>query len=292
MLKVREAAESSDISLFSHYLKRLPRELRNSYFEVINRDWFSHSDVFQLLNKFGLTLSHPFVQTHGLLDEAAYAKWNKSRLLGCDWQSWRAEAIVAGYDQVGISVPTMADSHEALQQYALRIIEAPGLSLLATLTSDEILKLRDDASGIFRILDYVAEGDLIDGLYGLRDSYIDAVTQYWEKIVSLLRHSRPQLSQRNTKIGFFFRTQIPSFSNWVSKHISYSINIGLDLLSIPFPALKLIDTNTREKIINNLSFRFVFFCDNPAMVQLKKALPDRTWLSRFHNDVLRGGKID
>ncbi len=80
---------------------------------------------------------------------------------------------------------------------------------------------------------------------------------------------------------------MPGAARWASRFSSLTINLALDLLSIALPRLKTLDRSDRAKLIDQLSFRFLFFEDSPAMSNLRKSFPETMWLSRHHLDLER-----
>lgn len=284
MRRTREELNYSKNPIHYREFKKLPANVRKRYIHIINRNWFSHSDIFELLRKTGLTISHPFIQTHGLFDESSYTHWYQSRLLGCDSSLWNGEDFVAGFEETSQITPIGSLSHASLQRHAVRTIKAPGLSLIATLNPHEILQLRERASRLFQIVEFMDECRSLDTMLELRDNYLEEVTTYWHDICSYLRKTRPLLTQRRTKIGIFTRDKLPGFSLWGRKFVSFAINLGLDFLHIPI--LKEMDKNDREKLLNDLLIRFIFFTDTSTMSQLESMFPRKSWLSRYHRDVL------
>lgn len=271
-----------------HYqeFEKLPASLRKKYVGIVNRDWFSHSDIFELLQKSNLSLSNPFVQAHGVFDESAYAHWNQSRLLGCDASTWNAEDMVTGSEKARSRMSLGSTTHASLQKHAVRTVNTTGLSLIATLSPTEILTLRERARELFQIVEFIDECSSLDDISELRDNYVEAVAEYWGDICSYLVKTRPLLTRRRTRIGIFTRDKLPRIPRWFGKLISFSINLGLDFSRLPI--VKEMDRNERRQLLDNLSLRFVFFADTPAMVQLKSMFPKRNWLSRYHEDVHGG----
>ena len=153
--------------------------------------------------------------------------------MGCDSSSWNAEGIVTGFEETNRSIPKGLNVHNSLQNYAIRTIEAPGLSLIATLNPNEVLQLREKAAELFQIVEFMGEYSSLDTILEIRDNYLEAVIAYWGNICSYLRKTRPLLTQHRTKIGIFTRDKLPNFPPWCTKFISFTINLGFDLLRKP-----------------------------------------------------------
>jgi len=96
MKRARTAVEKASIPEFTYQFQNLKPKIRSKYLKIIQRNWFSHSDIYDLLTRSGISLYNPFVQAHGLFDESSYAHWHNSRLLGCDSTLWKAEEMVLG----------------------------------------------------------------------------------------------------------------------------------------------------------------------------------------------------
>jgi len=283
MRRTRIALNRSKNPIHYHEFEKLPVGLRKKYATILNRDWFSHSDIFELLRKSSLSLSSPFVQAHGLFDESAYAHWNKSRLLGCDASTWNAEEMVTGSEKARRKMSLGSTTHASLQKYASRTLNAAGLSVIATLSPTEILTLREKARVLFQIVEFIDECSSLSDISELRDNYVEAVAEYWGDICSYLVKTRPLLTQRRTRIGIFTRDKLPRIPRWLGKLVSFSINLGLDFSRLP--VVNEMDRNERRQLLDNLSLRFVFFADTPAVAQLKSMFPKRNWLSRYYEDV-------
>jgi hypothetical protein len=280
MRRTRHSRYAGASSAHFHNYQSLPRAVRERYDAIITREWFSHSDVFDLLTKSKLRLDHPFVQAHGLFDEAAYATWNRSRLLGCDAKTWSSEDAVTLPAAVKAGKRHFADVHAQLEEHAVRTIDGAGISLLATLKPAEVIELRSYANDVFALTDFLDESVLLQNIAELQENYLDAVTNYWDKICQFLRKSRTSLTQERTKIGIFTRNQLPSAASLIGNVASFSINLGLDLLSLPFPAIRQFSVRDREELVSKLSFRFLFYSDNTTLKNLRRAMPERSWLAR------------
>jgi hypothetical protein len=278
MKRTRESLYAGERSPHFHNYQSLPNSVRQRYDSLISRDWFSHSDVFDLLTKSKLQLEHPFVQAHGLFDEAAYASWNQSRLLGCDSKSWSAERAFTA--KVEVPEPYRANFHVKLEDYAARTIDSDGISLLSTLKPEELIELRTYGEEMFNLTDFLNESISLQNISELQENYLNSVSKYWDTICRYLRKSRAPLTQEPTKIGIFIGDQFPNTAKLIGNVASFSVNLGIDLLGLPFPIIRNLDDISREELVNKLSFRFVFYSDNRALKNLRKAMPDRNWLAR------------
>jgi len=283
MRRTRQNLYAGTTSAHFHHFQSLPRAVRERYEAIIAREWFSHSDIFDLLTKSNLRLDHPFVQAHGLFDEAAYATWNRSRLLGCDAKTWSSEDAVTLAATIEAGERPFADVHAQIEEHAVRTIDGAGISLLATLKPAEVMELRSYANDVFALTDFLDESVLLQNTTELQENYLDAVTQYWDKICQFLRKSRASFTQERTKIGIFTRNQLPSAAKLIGNVASFSINLGLDLLSLPFPVIRQLSVREREVLVSKLGFRFLFYSDSATLKNLQRVMPDRSWLARELN---------
>jgi hypothetical protein len=262
--------------------------VRRRFAEITRRDWFSHSDVLEFLKSAGLTLRHPFVQAHGLLDESAYASNSGVKLLGCDGSICQdEEALIEEFREMHAPIDRITRKHDELSEHAARLIDFPGLRLIANLEVKEVLQLRESGRDYFALLRSLADSPGPLDLNQAQSSYIDAVSRYWQSICDYIYSSRPSQAKHRTRIGVFARDRLPNVSRWASKFSSVTINLGLDLLSLALPHLKAIDRSDRTKLVDQLSFRFLFFSDSQEMAALKKSLPKRMWLSKHSLDLKR-----
>jgi hypothetical protein len=285
MNQIREAFHGLRFAEYLSMLKKLPISVKEKYNEIIKRDWFSHSDIFQLLVNSGFTLQNSFVQIHGLFDEIAYANWNKIRLLGIDGSSLHGETILTGQNNLETPTAKEFESLSELIKQALRVLETPALSLIATLKTSEILELRAEASELFQLIDYMDTLEPLNNLKPFQDNYAEAIANYWEKICSFLYKTRPLLTRRRNKLGIFTREHLPTFSRWINKYTTFTINLGIDLLAKFLPSINKLNQKEKNALIENLSFRLVFFSDTEAMTQIKKIIPRKIWLSRNYTPI-------
>jgi hypothetical protein len=114
----------------------------------------------------------------------------------------------------------------------------------------------------------------------LKDNYLDAVTSYWDRICRFLRESRPALTRERTKISIFTRSQFPTAAKLIGDFTTFSVNLGLDILRLPFPSVVQLSGKDREDLVGKLSFRFLFYSDATALKRLRHAMPNRSWLAR------------
>ncbi|MGA2308499.1 MAG: hypothetical protein ABSG57_02990 [Candidatus Bathyarchaeia archaeon] len=282
MRRTRNALDPSKNPTHHHEFEKLPASLRKKYASIVKRDWFSHSDIFELLRKSNMSLSSPFVQAHGLFDESAYAHWNRSRLLGCNASTWNAEEMVTGYEKSGSRMSFGSMTHASLQKYALRTLNGAGLSLIATLTPSEILVLREKAQTLFQTVEFIDDCNSLSDISELRDNYVESVADYWGDICSYLVKTRPSFTQRRTRIGIFARDKLPRIPRWLGKVVSLSINLGLDFSKLP--VVNELNRKERRQLFDNLSLRFLFFADTSAVTRLKTMFPKRNWMSRYYED--------
>jgi hypothetical protein len=157
MLRVRETILGSTCLPSELDLGRLPYSVRRAYEVITEREYFSHSDIFNLLSAAGVPLSDPLVQIHGLFDECAYAEWHSANLTGCDSYSLSLNTARNEY-----SLDPRKATEEMLAT-AIRRFPPIGLDVFTTLTMDEILKLRSTADDLFSTENFL-ESSLTRGI--------------------------------------------------------------------------------------------------------------------------------
>ena len=270
MLRVRRAAEDPPPT-HKRYYERLDRGVRRRYSEILSREWFSHSDVYSLLRQARLSERHPFIQLHGLLDEECYATWHEIRLIGSGTSRWDSASDLLGKQER----PPQSSSSVSEPDLS---IDAPGLTLIGTLSATEIVELREQASGLFRMQELRVNELSEDELVRLSNNYAEAVLGYWDRICSHLRKTRRELAQQRTRIGVFTRDHLPTFSRLGQRYSSLLLDVGLDILQL-LPGDTSVSDATRERLHDRLSLRFIMFGDDEAMSALQKAIPARSWLT-------------
>jgi hypothetical protein len=281
MRRVRRAFEQPTMSTYGRRFRALRPGIRSSYEEILRRDWFSHSDIFGLLVAQGIPFDHPFVQAHGLFDEASYAGWHGARLLGCDSSSWATYDLLAGSAVSRVSAAKVPLAHADLQREALASLDAAPLALIGSLTSEEIVQLRTVGRGLFDLLEHpTAKTDL--GEHEIRSNYVREICRYWEAICAHLRSKHPVVATHERPLTAFLLDHAPAVSHAVSRYHSLILNLGLDVLARFAPMLSTVDSPARRELVAALSLRFLFVGDTQAMKALASALPRRAWLAREH----------
>jgi hypothetical protein len=273
MSQVHDAAASPDGQL-RRMLSKLPIIVRNDYESILNRDWFSHSDTFGVLRLAGVPLAHPLIQMHGMFDEAAYARWHRARLLGCDWSN---EGGLQPEQMLGNDAGLIGENLEDFTKVASGIVEGPGVELLGTLTSEEILGLREKATELFQLQELVQYRG--DQSQDLDEGIADASVAYWEEICSYLRRSRPRLALGRTKVGIFLRRKLPRLSQFAERMVRTGLTTLAEVSIENLPVLKNLDSRKRAKVTRLISLEFVFFTDGDRLRALKRSFPSRSWVT-------------
>ncbi len=275
---VREMASTPATQHFE-ILSRLPVDLRREYDELISKKWFTFISIIELFGRRGMRLDSLAIQSHGLLDELCYADWNRARLIGDNSRLWVPELDVAPVslgmlrhagDGV-IELSEQTDLVTLIRERALRSTEAPGLALLGTLAIDDILALREAGASLSQLRDVPAD------IAEIQRRVIDGYMSYWRTICDYLRKHREPVARDSTRIAVFLRRHLPTISHYTSKTASFAIDLGVDALGLILPGLALSD-ESKKRLRDLLSLRFLFVGDSAEMKSLMKAIPAHSWL--------------
>jgi hypothetical protein len=279
MQQVRDSFGDQHSELFRMVTQR-GLEFALAYEEITNRPWFSHSSIFSLLQVTGVPLGDPLVQIHGMFDEAAYAKWQKARLLACDWPEAPSKSpeVLLGNTSQSEQIDGKLLSERALAQQALRIIDGPGADLIASLTGEEVIELRGFADELFKLQEVFEEP-----AYGRATNFEEAIgnasAEYWDRICSYLRRTRPNMTRESTRIGIFLRRHLPAISRiaerFVTVGLSSVVKVALDVT----PGVRTLSESSRDIIAQHISLDFVFFGKSEGLKQLQSSMPKRGWMA-------------
>lgn len=288
--EVRRASDPGGV--LATQVAAMATDVRRAYDEVLRREWFSHSDVFDVLQRGGYRAGDPLAQLHGLLDEASYAHWHQGKLLGSDWQlgsGWRPEEILRGDAPPSeLSVPDpdqpSVRSPLELERLADRVIEGPGFDLLATLTAPQIMELRSGAVEFFDLQEMSLRRPSDD----IASALLDSAADYWDAICSRLRTTHPHLARRRTKVALYLRRRAPRLEGIAENVVSLGLSTVARALLDVIPGVRSLDSDTKDDIASHVGLEFIFFGESEGMAALKRAFPARTWIAP-DNRVSEGG---
>lgn len=273
------SAENSELR---HMVTQRGLDFAHDYEDILNKPWFSHSSVFSLMQVAGVPLSDPLAQIHGMFDEAAYARWQGARLLGCDWSGTQSESPekLLGNAVESKRAEAQSLSEQSLTRQALRIVDGPGADLIASLTGNEILELRRYADELFKLQEiYEAPASGAVTATTFEDTIGDAAAAYWDNLCSYLRRTRPNMTRQRTRIGIFMRKNLPSISRVAEKFVTVGLSsivrVALDLI----PGTGSLSDASRDIIAQHFSLDFVFFSESPGLKELRSSLPTRGWVA-------------
>ena len=253
------------------------------YENILNQPWFSHSNIYSLIQESKLRLDHPLAQTHGVFDEAAYAHWRTSRILGCEWSLQDVsypERLLEGSEAV--SVPgdewTYGGLSEELSKYALAIVEGEGAGLVGSLTGKEILRLRESAQEVFLLQELFETSDRSPRL-ALARALAQASASYWTEITKYIARTRPNAAREPTRLAIFLREHAPRTAGAAERFFSMGLSAVARIAMALTPLAKEVDPGDRALIAQHVSLDFVFFQKTEAIKELRSIVPLRGWVS-------------
>jgi hypothetical protein len=280
MTAVRDYSTRSG-SEHNRFLSATPEGFRREYDQVIARPWFSFIDIIDLCAKYGMRQDADVIQSHGLIDELCYAEWNRTRMMASNSANWASETDVSGVTGLALRQPNSSpivyvggqpSIIPSLQEKMLGHIESPGLSLIGTLSAQDILKLREAGKELFQLRELRLEDPS-----EMQRRVTELLLKYWDTICAYIRTTRPVLASDATKLAIFMRRDLPTLSNWGAHAATFAIDLGLDIAGVVFPGLAVSD-KVRGRLHDLLSLRLLFYGSSNQMRNLKKAMPEASWL--------------
>ena len=232
---------------------------------ITDQNWFSHSDVFRLLQERNLAGSE-IARTFGLLDEAAYA-----------------DSLASGLSAIGVpnsavfhkqNAPSEAVEHVSrIMSDAFGQVELTDLRLLSILKFEEIMKIREKGGFLKdEIASLAGKADLSDE--SLKEAAL-ALAGYWRTICSELDRLHPGATRKKTKFGLY-----------VSSQTLLPVEGAIEGLSVVLSGLASILTGGPEgqsslvrKVIDTLSFKFLLSGEHEELRKLKSTLSKSAVLS-------------
>ena len=239
--------------------------VEKSLLEISDRNWFSHSDIFEALQQQNIATSE-LARVFGLLDEVAYAESLASGLSAIDVPN---SAVFESNN----SPPEIVEHVSKVMADAFGQVPLTDLRLLSALKFEEILAIREKGAFLRDEIRSLVDKD------DLRDSDIQQVAlslaAYWKIICSEIDRLHPGATRQKTKFGLY-----------VSSKTNLPIDDAIEGLSIVISGLASIVTGDPEgqsglvrKIVDTLSFKFLLSGERDEMKKLKSTLSKNSVLS-------------
>ncbi len=284
MEEIRSACRFTVAPWFVRALEELPPEIRAGYFRIIDREWFSLSDIYRYLQENGLTLSHRFLLFNGLINERTYSERLHSSLLGVDRYETPLEPIVWGDDKPArITESLSMISAEAIMQEILErasaVLDAPSLAVLSSLSARDIEALRIVGQPYFDLLELSYDPLYVGSTADFSDRFVGEAVNYWHHICEYLVSHYPSVAQRPTKLAVVLGN-LPEPIRDSRRFVSIAVNVGQAVAEEALPGGTTAGAILRRATDRNLSLRFLFVSDTEELRRIRSVIPGRSWIAR------------
>lgn len=267
---VRTSANRVGPSWFKLTLETLYPEQRKEYERILAREWFSLSDIYNFFQSNGqehLGLSAMFA--HGLLNESVYSHSVDCDLTGFDTETAFVEERIWRPNPVS-NVPLKGLGHQALAERADAVFDAPSLSLLALLTAEQIVEIREMGRAYF---DFATHRQRMSQVNSATANYsrefIYHASTYWQTICEYIGQRHQGAAKQPRKLILFFGELPAPFSRISEEAFRFTLGLASE------GALG-GDASGIKKAIAKVA-QFVFLSDTEEMRRLRDVLPFGVW---------------
>jgi hypothetical protein len=287
MREVRDSATHADTPL-RNSLENLPLTVRNEYDQIIQRDWFSLSDIYSHFQRHGVGPSNPVMLSHGMANELAYNDMLDSSMVGVDVFDAPLEAWlwpdIAQSQKDGPVALTKPLSY--FLERAYEVLDAPDLSLLGVLTPQQIVALRDEAgTGYFDLLTLSGDWEYLSNHDDFGRRLASAAVDYWREICEHLWSHHTAAAARPRKIAVMLGELPGPLGRGADRMVSFAINVGVpktstDAIAAAGAPAMAGSISQHLKLALDSCLRFMFLAKSEELIHLRSVVPDRTWLTR------------
>ena len=277
MEDTRTAAGPNGARWFADALKKLSKEKRRQYDDILRRNWFSLSDIYNFLQTTGTDdVGLSALLAHGLLNEGAYSSTVGCNLTGYDTEDAFVQEKIWRPDPVLSSCVVRKPSHEAIAEQAATVLDSPSLSLLSFLKAPEILAIRELGKPYFEFAEHTSRTRQFADETQFQKEFIYHATTYWSRICDFIAQAHRGGAKRPRKIALFFN-QLPAPLSRISEDtFRFALSLGGETMLTGDSMLKAAITRLVQ---------FVFLTDTEEMRTLRGILPLGVW-SRENPDPL------
>jgi hypothetical protein len=288
MENVRLLSYSEEPSGFLSTLRGLPLDLQREYYDLLDREWFSLTDVNELFQRRGLAPDHPAMLHQGLMNQVTFSSFNRNSLVGADSPDSAIEADFWGAPEA----PGLR--HVSLEEVLARadaVLDAPSLATLAVLRPDEIAHLRTMGESYFALLDLSEDKDYWSGAHTTFGSqFVRAAVDYWGKVSDYLLTHYSAVFEHQTQLALFLgydpdRKSIPRTT------VSVAVEAGIDMADAFIPAPSAV-SGAAKKVLKAIKLRFLFLTPTDEFQRIRSVLPSSFWFRRSRPTALRQRELD
>ena len=254
--------------------------LRQEYDAILHKDWFSLSDFYSLFQRSGLQSDSGPMLLHGLLNEVAYSRFAGTSLVGADLAGVPLGTVVWPEDDASQELQTMTPVDEIMGR-AARVLEAPDLSVVALLRSDEVMELRQTIGrSYFDMLNLALDPAYLGAQNTFELRLADAAAMYWQGIADHLSKAHPSATHRPRKLAVWLGRMPLGVGRAMNRVFTFAVNVGLPALGQLGGPMIAPAANAASKVAIGTSLRFLFFAEADELRNVRRLIPDRAWLTR------------
>ena len=275
--RIRESVATAN-SPINLELDDLPYEFVSKYNTIVDRPWFSHTDLFHLVKDYAP--AHDLMMLQGFTDESAYSSYFSVDLCGSDRTnsdfSRSAERLFTP-EVRSHTVPQRPVEHPPtieglIEEHAARILAGPGVGALALLEMGDILELRalgaDTRALRARIVDGVITHDSEDLILGAFDDY-------WRSICRHIKKRFPMSTRRPSRLLILLRRKYPRTADIFVRGTRFGHLIAPDVVrALPSPSTI---APALQVASSHVGLEFLLFAEDTALHTLRRTLPQSTW---------------
>lgn len=282
MANIRSESASRESAL-SVAVRQLPVVVQTKYYDLLQHDWFSLTDINTLLQDGHVPADHPAMLYHGMANQVAFSAHKGSSLLGVD-------RFRIGPQGTGDPVPVkrsvrieQMNLHAVLDR-ANDVLDGPSLVTLACLSPAEIGQLRSLGKSYFDLMDMSHDPEYWSkeqGLFGSRLLY--AAVEYWGQVCEYLRSHHRGAVERPTKLAMFLGYDANDASVFKDA-VSVVLEAGVSSAASSAGGASM--GSAAKGLMGLVSLRFLFVTPVDEFVRIRSVLPKSSWFRRSRPGVL------
>jgi hypothetical protein len=288
MTNLREVVDSSPNDPLTVQVRQLPPEIRREYQHLLERDWFSLTNVNELFQRRGMTIGHPAMHQHGMLNQQTFSDFARSSLMGADADDGELRKTESS-GHIDKQLRTV-ELGEILDR-ADAILDGPSLAVLAQLRPEEIADLRSQGEQYFALLElsknpeYAADSNHFFGTMLVRSA-----TNYWAYVTDYIRTRYSYLSERPTQLSLFFGYD-PVLPRAASNVFSLAVDAGLEVTAASIPGAKPA-IEAAKGIKKSVKLRFLFLTPTDEYEKISRVLPRSFWFRNSRPQFAKHEQMD
>jgi hypothetical protein len=264
-------------------LENLSLEVRQAFDALLDREWFTLADIYQVLNGAEIPKSSGLWRLHGLLNEMAYTHVVSASMAGLDEGAQRLESLLW---QDGLT-PDPDEEEEEEQQLPLDwlleqadvVLEAADLSLIGQLHPRDIAALREAGTDAFTMLRLSSDPDYVAAMPETRRALLKAMSEYWQSICDFLVRRYPHASTRPTPLGLFLGRLPRRVRRLAPSATRIAVNVGTPTATGLGAPATLTSAIAKEVTGPDFSLNFLVLSETEGLRRLRSVVPDRCWLT-------------